>query len=187
MTMVENKYESVTEEWKNKEYEKIKISGKLMDATRALGICYSYPSIDNIKKTFGLIIDYIVAMPIQDSVAENSKKKRELLVRMDTIQIALFGNPDDKETRKICSEMGVIYEQKRDGLMYVWVMKDAPKILIKLKDIINEAGELALVSGIRISQNVKRKYGMSKIAEEEGFNEEELDSFGDNDDESDAE
>lgn len=177
MPNLENKYESMSEEWK-KEYDKIKLSQKGALAADSIGVCSGNPTLENIKISYGAILSYLVFMPIQNTAEENYKKKKELLDRMDKIEYAIFGDPNDKKTIEICNELGVKWSQRREGLGYVWIMNNSPKVMIELKNILNEAGELALASGLRITRPSKHKFGMSKISEEEGFDEEEVENYG---------
>jgi len=161
------------EDWK-REYEKVILSRKYGSATSALGVCYSMPTIDNVKNAFGLVMDFITALPIPVSQEESKTKRKGFLADLDKINKVLFGNYDNEEVKMLLKEFNVSIAKVKQGVRMVDNLQDLQNIVVKIRDVLIEAGDFATSAGLRITLSKAKLLGMDRILEEEGFDDLDL-------------
>lgn len=171
MTMARGRrYGMVAEDWK-KEYEKVLLSRKYSRASSMIGICSSEPVIENIKRAYGFIVDFVTSIPIP--VAKGKRKKsnprKEFLGRLDEIGFILFGSKRSARRKKLMSKYGVTDIKTRRGVKMVSSLSNLPNLIKELREILIDAGEYATTIGLRITLAATKKYGLPRLLEEEGM------------------
>lgn len=166
ITIKEDETDLVSEAWKTKEYEKYVLSKKYHHATDYLGLAYTNPTLENIKITYGVINDYVCSIPLKK---ELKKKRDEFLEELDKIGLVLHGDLSNPEVQNAVSnyKLKIITERKQSRSYQK--ISNLPMLLIALRSVLVEAGDYAVMCGLRISLSKKTKHGMEKVLDEEGL------------------
>lgn len=156
----------ISEGWK-KEYEKYLLTKKYYIASDFVSDAITDPTINNIKKAYGVVSNYISSIPIGK---ENIKKERdELFTQLKPAELILFGNPTMTNVVEARKKLGMGLIRIRQGNQYMLQVTDLPLIAIELRNILVNAGDFAVMCGLRISLSEKKPKGKQKLLEEEGF------------------
>lgn len=164
----------LSEDWK-KEYEKFLLTRKYSEASRWIGICYANPTIDNLKTAFGLVVDYVISIPLTND-EKLTKERKDLLNKLDEIEKILYGT-ESEEVQKLYEEYKIIPIKVKKGVKIVTELGNLPNLVTALRDVLVKAGEFATSIGLRVTLASERKFGLKRILEEEGFDTEELEEF----------
>ena len=160
------KEEMLFEDWK-KEYEKILLSKKYSEASAIIGECYRNPNIENVKKAYASVVDYVTSIPLP---INEEKNRKQFLNPLDEIAKIIYGT-DSPEVEKLCEKYQVIRRPERVGIKIVKTIHNLPNLITALRNILIKAGDFSTSKGLRVTLSQKKKIGMMRILEEEGIDE----------------
>ena len=165
--MAKDELRFITEDWR-KEYEKFLLSKKYDRTTTIVAYALANPTIENIKRACAAVNDYISMIPIGND-DELKQERKALLDRVDKIYTVLYGDYSNPEVLKLIKEFGLSLVETRKGVQRTFELVDLPKLAIKLRDVLTDAGDFAMSLGLRVTHAIERKIGIQKVLEEEGF------------------
>ena len=154
-------------DWK-KEYEKLVLTRKYAEACTLVGKLFTMPSETLFRLALGAVLDYVLSIPTTFNDRYYSKK-RELLEKLDKLEKIFTTDPLSEDFRDIKKEYKIEVVPVRQSGRIVYKITNILPLAMELRGILNEAGTLATEAGLRITISPKRKYGMQRILEEEGF------------------
>lgn len=159
--------EVVGEAWR-KEFDKLLLSRKLDSSSSAIGIAAQSPTEQNVRTAYGMISDYITFMPVGNK--DNAERKK-ILARLDKIGYILYGNKSDKTTLGYMKEFKMGLQYVRQGPHVIAVLTQLPNLVNELRSTLMNASDFAVQSGLRIVLTEKKSKGMTKLDDEEGYEE----------------
>lgn len=154
-------------DWK-KEYEKLVLTRKYAEACTLVGKLFTAPSETLFRLALGAVVDYVLSIPTTSNDVYH-EKKQDLLKRLDELESVFTTNPLSESFEQIKKKYEIEIIPVRQSGRIVYKISNIVPLAVELREILNEAGTLATEAGLRITISPKRKYGMQRILELEGF------------------
>lgn len=162
----------VSDDFRTKEFEKFLLSRKYFEASKEIGFASAYPTIENISRAYGMVVDYITSIPVSQ-IDKVLKKRNELLADLSEVSLILHGKKENKEVKTAMDKLHIGFIRMRKGMSFVDTLTELPNLVKQLQTILIEAGDNAVIWGLRIPVSELKSKGMDKLLEEEGFADED--------------
>jgi len=157
--------EPVTEDWA-RDYEKIILSKKYDDACSSLADFFANPTMEYLKNAFAAVSDVVMQIPLDP----RDREIREKWIRkLNEIEQIIYGNRKHPKTQALFKKYNIVIRYERQGINLVPILDNIVNLGNVLRKILLEVGDVSYISGLRLLLPRRRKYGLEKILEEEGF------------------
>ena len=142
-------------------------------ASLALGVASSDPTIFNVKRAFGAIID-VAYFLVHGNNLTNKKRLEEYRSELDEIQLVLFGDETESKTKQAFIKYNVEKKEKKVGVDSFTTYTNLTALVLKLSRIFGNLNEYAQETGFGSIVSQRKSYGLYKLMENSNISSEEM-------------